>query len=424
MKFKILTLLVLIIIFSTLIISRENRNRKGKKTVQTVQVSKDVKQSDFFIQQSPGKAHSTQKLNCKTCHNCEYPTKDEPCLIYCPREGIISVHHTPDECPEIIVFDEMSRRFGAVVFSHKLHAQMAEMSDGCQGCHHYNTTGPVLACKKCHEQGRRRENIRRVDLKGAYHRQCMSCHRQWSHTTDCYSCHLPKNGTQSKTISKKVSEIKGKEHPKAKLPDKIIFETSYKKGKLVTFFHEDHIKLFNSPCVTCHRHENCIKCHDWNNKLTHSLLEKHKTQKVHLSFDDHHRPCLACHKQNNCEMCHSEKELLPWSHDKSTSFALKHYHDKLPCESCHTRKNQFDKISIECRDCHKDWKKGNFNHKVTGLILDDNHKELDCEDCHDAKKFTTKPTCSNCHDDKFFPKYLPGKIINLTKNNGKKGKMN
>lgn len=423
MKVRIILLLMFILFLSS-VISQERKRHKKIERKHKIEKTTNFSQSNFFFQKSSGKSHSKLNLNCKTCHSCEYPTKDDPCLIYCPREGIISVHHTPDECPEVIVFDEMSKRYGAVVFSHKLHAQMAEMSDGCQGCHHYNTTGPVLACKKCHEQDRKRENVKRVDLKGAYHRQCMSCHRQWSHTTDCNSCHLPKNESAKNKIDQKISQIKGKEHPKAHLPNKIVFETNYKKGKLVTFFHEDHIKLFNSPCVTCHRHENCIKCHDWNNQLTHSLIAKHKTQKVHLSFEDHHRPCLACHKQNNCEVCHSDKELEPWNHDKSTQFALKHYHEKLPCESCHMKKNQFDKLSIDCKNCHRNWKVGNFNHNITGLILDENHKELDCDNCHESMQFTQKPTCKNCHDDKFFPKNVPGKMFNVTKNNGKKGKMN
>jgi len=231
---------------------------------------------------------------------------------------------------------------------------------------------------------------------------------------------LPKIKNVSGDIQKKISAIKGKEHPKAHLPNKILYETNYKKGKLVTFYHEDHINLFNAPCISCHRNENCIRCHDWNNKLTHSLLENQKAQKVHLSFDDHHRPCMACHQQKECNVCHSDKELEPWNHDRATDFALKHYHEKLPCESCHTRKNQFGNISIECKNCHKDWKTGNFNHKVTGLALDDNHRELECEDCHENRKFTAKPTCSNCHDDKQFPKQLPGKMVGIDRQNGRK----
>ena len=401
------------LIASVILISQPKDKKFGGKE-KTESVSKikgnNSKTNGFYFKNNSSKKHSKQNLNCKTCHNCEYPTKADPCLTYCPREGMITVNHTPDECPEVITLDEMSTRFGAVVFSHKLHAQMSEMSNGCQGCHHFNTTGPVLACRKCHEQSRIRENIKKIDLKGAYHRQCMNCHRQWSHTTDCNSCHLPKTKDVGIRIQEKVRKITGKEHPSTVLPNKRIFETVYNKGKLVTFYHEDHIKLFNISCNSCHRDENCIKCHDYDNKLTHSILENQKKQKVHFTLDEHHKLCQSCHKQNDCKKCHSDKVLTPWSHDKATRFALKHYHEKLSCEKCHSRRDQFENLNIECRACHKHWKLGNFNHKVTGFILSENHIELECDNCHTDMKFIIKPACSNCHDDKSFPKDMPGKM--------------
>ena len=52
--------------------------------------------------------------------------------------------------------------------------------------------GPILKCSSCHESSRKREDVSIPDLKGAYHRQCMDCHREWSHETGCNSCHTPK----------------------------------------------------------------------------------------------------------------------------------------------------------------------------------------------------------------------------------------
>ena len=57
------------------------------------------------------------------------------------------------------------------------------MGGGCENCHHYNTSGPILKCSSCHESSRKREDVSIPDLKGAYHRQCMDCHREWSHDT-------------------------------------------------------------------------------------------------------------------------------------------------------------------------------------------------------------------------------------------------
>jgi hypothetical protein len=212
-------------------------------------------------------------------------------------------------------------------------------------------------------------------------------------------------------LKNKIESIEGKNHPSTLEPDKLVFNTGYEKGKMVTFYHKDHIKLFNASCNNCHREENCIKCHDVNNKLTHNAEEINKSQDVHKTLEDHHKPCSACHDQKNCSFCHSNQEAAPWNHDKSTRFALSNYHEKLSCEKCHARRNQFEKLDIDCNSCHSGWKLGSFNHKVTGLVLSDSHKDNDCETCHEGRKFAAKPTCINCHDDRSFPKNMPGKMI-------------
>src|SRR5476651_1581789 len=40
--------------------------------------------------------HSKKNIDCKSCHSCEYPTKQDACLVMCPRSNI-SVHHSPEE---------------------------------------------------------------------------------------------------------------------------------------------------------------------------------------------------------------------------------------------------------------------------------------------------------------------------------------
>ena len=97
-------------------------------------------------------SHIASDVNCKTCHNGEYPTKKDPLLAPCPRNQMISIYHSPSEGPNIVVIDELENRYGKVIFSHRIHSQMSEMAGGCGGCHHYNTTGRFLNCKKCHEK--------------------------------------------------------------------------------------------------------------------------------------------------------------------------------------------------------------------------------------------------------------------------------
>ncbi len=120
------------------------------------------------------KDHSQLDINCKTCHACEVPRKDDPCLIACPRFSIIKEYPSPEIGPDVIVINKLENKYTPVIFSHKLHAQMSEMTGGCLGCHHYNTLGPILSCNKCHSEDRKREDIRVPDLKGAYHQKCLS----------------------------------------------------------------------------------------------------------------------------------------------------------------------------------------------------------------------------------------------------------
>ena len=104
----------------------------------------------FTFAQTQSTNHSLQNISCKTCHTCDVPTKQNPCLVVCPRNEMITVRQTPEQGPDIIKIDNLVNKYQPVTFTHKTHAQMSEMSGGCANCHHYNTTGPILACADCH----------------------------------------------------------------------------------------------------------------------------------------------------------------------------------------------------------------------------------------------------------------------------------
>jgi hypothetical protein len=350
--------------------------------------------------------HTKQTLNCKSCHACEYPTKENPCLVECPRQDMMSVYHSPKEGPDVVVINEMSENYTGVVFSHKMHSEMSEMSTGCTGCHHYNTTGPVLNCRKCHENSRSRENVSVPDLKAAYHRQCMTCHKQWSSENGCNTqCHLRKDANSQIRLQQSVKEITLKSHPIRTKPSKMIWETNYDKGKIVTFFHDEHVQLFKLNCSDCHSGDNCIKCHESKTSKDFS-----KTIQLKKTEEEHHKACNNCHYRNTCQKCHKENEMLPFNHGRSTGWNLKGYHNNLACEKCHGNSTPVKKLNNNCTSCHKDFVKGKFDHKVTGLVLSEVHMEADCKDCHVNENFAKNPECSSCHDkDKSFPADLPGK---------------
>ncbi|OGU58645.1 MAG: hypothetical protein A2V66_03815 [Ignavibacteria bacterium RBG_13_36_8] len=330
-------------------------------------------------------------VDCRTCHSCEIPTKSNPCLYDCPREQMITIHHSPEEGPDVITINKFFSKtdlYKPVIFTHKLHAEMSDMAGGCTMCHHYNPPGSVLGCNSCHEQTRMREDISKPDLKGAFHQQCMNCHRAWSHSVECESCHALTGKEKIEAKHDKITKTSSRVHPAIIEPTKLVYETNSNQGKLVTFFHNEHSRMFNLECSDCHSNESCVRCHDTQKKFA-------KTEK---SFEDHHKFCSVCHDtKNNCDNCHSNKEMAPFNHLNRTGFALKSFHEKLNCNDCHPGKGKLTPVNASCNTCHGEWTPDNFDHKVTGLVLDDTHKEIDCSTCHENPDFS-KPTCENCHD--------------------------
>ncbi len=354
------------------------------------------------------------QVSCKTCHTCDVPTKENPCLVDCPRFDMITVQQSPDEGPNVVTMDKLSGDYLPVIFSHRVHAEMSEMSGGCAGCHHYNTAGPIQPCQNCHEAKRKRDDISKPDLKGAYHRQCMDCHREWSHSTDCNSCHELKSKNTSADQQKKINKISEKKHPKVEEPTKVVYKTNSNKGKMVTFFHNQHTKLFSIDCVSCHKNESCIKCHDLQKSS-----QKNKLSST-ASFNEKHQKCFTCHKNDSCTKCHSDKEMQPFNHAASAGWALNRFHENLTCQKCHGNTNEFKKLNTACASCHNNFVSGKFDHKITGLKLDEIHSENSCEDCHLENNFAAKPSCDNCHEGFSYPNKIPGAKVKVMSTSGKK----
>ncbi len=79
-------------------------------------------------------------------------------------------------------------------------------------------------------------------------------------------------------------------------------------------------KKFGFSCTTCHKQENCTKCHDVNK----SSNDKPKTVIVKKSFEEQHKNCISCHSKNdNCSNCHNEKTLEPFDHAKQNWLGTK-----------------------------------------------------------------------------------------------------
>jgi hypothetical protein len=358
--------------------------------------------SIVFSQNSGQKHHAQMPLNCQECHSCSAPTYEKPCLKILPdfTRSTITIFHSADQAPEIIKIDTLEGNYEATIFTHKLHAEMSFMSGGCKSCHHFNPPGKVLSCIECHDPQLANNDLSKPGLKGAYHRQCLNCHREWSHSTNCTVCHERKGTKAGPASIEDKSDFKEVSHPKIETPTKVVYNVDYEEGPIVTFFHNEHINLFNLSCESCHQNESCARCHDTYDKTTGTEKEPHEN-------------CIDCHESaidENCAKCHDTKERKPFDHS-NTGWPLNKYHKKLYCNECHGSDGTFKKLNKTCTNCHKNWTSGRFDHKVTGLILDETHIENDCENCHLNSNFSNKPVCTECHDDLSYPKNVPGKKI-------------
>ncbi len=353
----------------------------------------------LLVQQvSFGQAKKTGTVNCLECHETNIPTKDNPRLKKCPRDQMEIIHRSPSSGPKVLLLDDVkksNKMYPAVRFSHQGHAEMADMSGSCQMCHHYNPVGPILACKECHSPERKRSDISKIDLEGAYHVRCMNCHRTFEQKVECNTCHKQNLKGNKSTSTKPV-------HPEmVKRPVVLTFETKYNSGKIVTFNHDEHITTFGLDCVKCHTDEGCAKCHSKNTVPAQTKQ----------SLQDKHNKCSKCHDvKNNCQFCHADQKRGLFDHQTVAGWKLNRFHVKLSCDKCHTEKGKFSKLNTECSSCHTKWTQENFDHKITGLQLDENHQANECETCHVEKDFS-KPVCTNCHENYKYPEKKPGKLI-------------
>lgn len=348
----------------------------------------------FLLFTSPVFATVDQDIDCLKCHTCPEPTMEESCLKPCPhfQRPEAAASHSVKEAPDQFIIDELSDLYQAVTFNHKLHADMAEMGLHCETCHHYSPAGEIPPCKECHGGEKNPANLRQPSLKGAYHRMCLSCHREWSHDTKCIVCHLPVEGKMLAGSVTDSTDIIGISHPKISTPDRKIYNTPYKEGPIVTFYHEEHVELFGLRCVDCHQQENCSYCHD----LQEEAKPKKTGEEIHAICKDCHELCDDCPK-DNCQLCHAHEVKPGFTHP--SSWKQSKYHEGLECRNCHPTGKQITKVSGKCTNCHAGWNFNNFRHEVTGLRIDELHVEFECEDCHVNKRYHDKPDCSGCHDD-------------------------
>lgn len=337
---------------------------------------------------------------CRSCHTCKNPTKFNPCLMQCARHGAqFTSTYSFEVGPDIVIINKLMKLYKPVIFSHELHASMSDMSGGCTLCHHYSEkSGEIPACSKCHKEKADFTNLNEPSLKGAYHRQCLGCHKEWSHENACQFCHEEIDLVGDIGLNDDITDIVGVPHPLIAAEETYNYQTNYPKAPIVTFHHTDHVELFGLKCTDCHKGDSCFRCHD---------VEKQERNEF-----KHVERCGKCHiEDDNCNFCHSDNPKPAFEHYTSTGWKLNEYHMDSECSNCHGSAQKFTKPSTTCTKCHIHWEVGTFDHSVTSLTLNEYHNEEDCESCHLDRDFSTSPSCGDCHDDISYPNDIPGERI-------------
>lgn len=328
-------------------------------------------------------------MDCSLCHLSGTPTKENPLLKYCPRPSMM-VTSASDAGPDVVIMDELENLYVPVRFNHAMHAKMAGIQGGCVQCHHFTKPGEdIQSCKACHPVDIIHEDLSQPGLKGAYHRQCLNCHREWDEETSCEICHEKKEGGK---LNGKATTVSFHRRYEPVLMDELItFQT---ESDNVPFHHKRHAEMYTRDCNSCHQQQSCSQCHLHNSDTAMAKLHPMGD----LNQVDLHDVCFRCHEEDACEKCHGQNPDTVFSHSQ-TGWELKAYHQTLHCQDCHKQNGKFQKLNRDCSSCHiSEWEPKDFHHQTTGVELDELHVEEGCADCH-TKGFGSPAACDGCHDD-------------------------
>jgi hypothetical protein len=295
-----------------------------------------------------------------------------------------------------------------------IHAN--RFGDNCNTCHQekgwdkslfnhdrdtrYRLDGKHLetTCNDCHAPDYK------VSEEGKTPRDCFSCHRaddvhKGKNGKQCQDCHDTREWefTSFDHDAKTDFPLKGGHE-----------ELSCEACHLA----DAKTRQIDTACYSCHELDDvhkqeqgseCSLCHNeisWQNQVRFDhdisvfpLIGQHAAvvcEACHLTsvFGDTDDRCIDCHQADDvhkqglgeeCEVCHNANAWLIWDFDHDqTEFKLRHRHDELHCDSCHSKPLQeFTEKEWICIDCHRrdDVHRGEFGES--------------CNRCHNEKSFNT-----------------------------------
>ncbi|MEZ4910822.1 MAG: cytochrome c3 family protein [Saprospiraceae bacterium] len=357
-------------------------------------------------QLSPGKlskyhSHLEGLSNCTKCHDLGNQISEQKCL----------------NCHELIQTRVQQNK--------GYHASNAVKGKKCTECHSehhgvgfemvrfdkkmfdHNLTGYLLQgahksvnCSDCHKPA----NIENIAIK-------LNSNTYLGLTPTCISCH---EDAHKNTLGKDCKKCHNEE-------------------KFVPASRFDHNKT-EFPLTGGHKGIECISCHKISQEQAKKFqnfagLKANNCNDCHKDAHDgaFGKDCKSCH---STESFHTLKSSTSFNHNL-TGFPLEGRHAGLQCRSCHDDNNMTkqyqefkNKTPIVCKTCHEDphvSKFGNeckkchtqtsfsvvrtlseFDHTLTGFVLEGKHTMVDCRKCH-TSKYMTAPLaydqCKSCHTD-------------------------
>ena len=103
--------------------------------------------------------------------------------------GIIADKYDPVPFPHLDIIKSMNDLLGGNRLANVFHGPRNVV---CAGCHHHSPMNAAPpACSRCHDAPFDPQDLMRPGLKGAYHQQCIGCHRTMKieNFRDCTVCH-------------------------------------------------------------------------------------------------------------------------------------------------------------------------------------------------------------------------------------------
>ncbi|WP_051283716.1 sulfate respiration complex hexadecaheme cytochrome HmcA [Desulforegula conservatrix] len=160
-----------------------------------------------------GKCHMEQVGNMKeatTSHKSKTDKSARLAEMMLKSRTPITATYNDEDIPEKILIKDLSNKYEPVEFPHRKIVKAlvnninnnklasyfhAEKGTICQGCHHNTPPGKQPPrCVSCHVKQAQDKGSFKIGLMGAYHLQCMGCHKEMGmeKPVSCTDCHKEK----------------------------------------------------------------------------------------------------------------------------------------------------------------------------------------------------------------------------------------